>query len=610
MLAVDHSMGSCRPTWSPSTIHTQSHLHIVNQLKDDMRRQLKHSFSDSGLRLGDASHENKLKDRAVYLDNLNRNLDVILPKTRSISLTLRKRIGDLQRQNGSLQASLAVCEKRIELRSQRPRAELFQDKFDESLSNEECLSLAAQEDILTAIRAGHSLTQPLETAVHKMQAARLTLTTDRTGATESLLRTSSTLLHSAEQYCQDADNLLHSVRREMEEAGGNSLASMRRQIAETYDLRTHIGDEKDDTKSIIIEAEQQLDRLKRQLKLALSMPERSLDLGGDGQNEKLSAKTGVLSTLRSKIKGAAYTGLGGRDFMTTFQRFDRDHSGDLDEDEIRIALRRACKIPPSAVTDVEICALCELLDEDNSGKVSIAELVDFILADMVPAELQKQIQSLESTLAILKAAQEETICDFKSKTRVWRINEACSKVTQIKSLELDKFPSMSRQRTNTSAAMRHRSAIAATDKAKRKKCVKSHSSGAAHGGIGGPRNPGRLVSEPLACREDVTYLGDLHESWLDAETSTQGQAAMQLPQAWADHSIRSDVGLQSSISSQSSRRSPSGRARSFTWLNESQSSSLVGAGPTPKIPELFSREDKTLRYHRSPSDLSRNLLLT
>merc|ERR1719162_108883 len=104
-------------------------------------------------------------------------------------------------------------------------------------------------------------------------------------------------------------------------------------------------------------------------------------MGNAEGNKKLAAHTGVLADLRAKIKAAAYTGSHGRQLNVLFGRFDRDGTGNLDEDEVRRALRRACRIPPSVVSDAEIGSLCGLLDEDNSGSVSIREIIDFLCAD-------------------------------------------------------------------------------------------------------------------------------------------------------------------------------------------------------------------------------------
>lgn len=87
--------------------------------------------------------------------------------------------------------------------------------------------------------------------------------------------------------------------------------------------------------------------------------------------------------VRARIKGAAYVGVGGRNLETLFQQLDKDHSGQLEDAEVKSALRRVLKIPPSSISDQQIGSLCALLDADNSGNVSVEELVSFIEADPV-----------------------------------------------------------------------------------------------------------------------------------------------------------------------------------------------------------------------------------
>jgi len=89
----------------------------------------------------------------------------------------------------------------------------------------------------------------------------------------------------------------------------------------------------------------------------------------------------VIVKIREKMKCAAYTGHLGRELDVLFGRFDKDHSGQLEDEEVRLALRRSLRIRPLEVSDAQIWSLCSLLDSDNSGSVSIRELVDFIGPD-------------------------------------------------------------------------------------------------------------------------------------------------------------------------------------------------------------------------------------
>lgn len=130
-----------------------------------------------------------------------------------------------------------------------------------------------------------------------------------------------------------------------------------------------------------------------------SMPSAS-PRGNGGQIQSARAyrpplKKAALEALRIKIKSASYTGVFGRQLDIVFGRFDKDGSGQLDDDKVRQALRRVLKIPPSMLTDGQILDLCAFLDADNSGTVSISELVDFVGTDSeVSQRTGKKVQSM------------------------------------------------------------------------------------------------------------------------------------------------------------------------------------------------------------------------
>ncbi|CAE7497525.1 unnamed protein product, partial [Symbiodinium sp. CCMP2592] len=84
-----------------------------------------------------------------------------------------------------------------------------------------------------------------------------------------------------------------------------------------------------------------------------------------------------LALIRSKIKSAAYVGPK-QGYDVIFKRFDKDGSGTLCFHEVRGALRRILRIPPSSLNDYQISSLCATLDTNASGNVDIAELVSFL----------------------------------------------------------------------------------------------------------------------------------------------------------------------------------------------------------------------------------------
>eukprot|EP00440_Ansanella_granifera_P009588 gb/GFBE01010390.1/.p1 GENE.gb/GFBE01010390.1/~~gb/GFBE01010390.1/.p1 ORF type:complete len:825 (+),score=199.87 gb/GFBE01010390.1/:1-2475(+) len=95
----------------------------------------------------------------------------------------------------------------------------------------------------------------------------------------------------------------------------------------------------------------------------------------------------VIEKLRARIKAASYAGHLGREVEAMFGRFDTDGSGLLEAEEVRMALRRALRIPPSVISDDQIAKLCAMLDADDSGAISVAEIVEFVGKD---AEVSKR----------------------------------------------------------------------------------------------------------------------------------------------------------------------------------------------------------------------------
>lgn len=115
-------------------------------------------------------------------------------------------------------------------------------------------------------------------------------------------------------------------------------------------------------------------------------------------------KKAALEAVRQKIKSASYTGVFGRQLDVVFGRFDKDGSGQLEDDEVRQALRRALRIPPKTLSDAQIADFCAALDADNSGAVSIQELVDFVGAEAdVSQRTGKRMQSVIACAATFLA---------------------------------------------------------------------------------------------------------------------------------------------------------------------------------------------------------------
>merc|ERR1740121_1596454 len=166
--------------------------------------------------------------------------------------------------------------------------------------------------------------------------------------------------------------------------------------------------------------------------------------GGPQDLEKFykhaSLDSATLAKVRTKIKAAAYTGSHGRQLDILFMRFDRDGTGNLDEDEVRAVLRRTLKISPSAISDAEVSALCSTLDGDNSGAVSIQEIVEFLNTDFDLYAMEEKWAKGMETLEKLKQHSQVLTDNLRLKADAWKLERACLNVNLTKGLELDGLP--------------------------------------------------------------------------------------------------------------------------------------------------------------------------
>merc|ERR1719335_451288 len=183
----------------------------------------------------------------------------------------------------------------------------------------------------------------------------------------------------------------------MDKAAKRSHVCMKQRIAELCGMRKHLEDEIAQSRVEIAHAEQELRKMRKHINDHHASPEHKfkdekgpVDVNAFNSRAKLTLD--VLKSVRAKIKGAAYTGHSARQLDVVFGRFDRDGSGQLDEDEVRSALRRSLKIPPSVISDAEVSGLCATLDMDNSGSISIAEIVEFLHSDI-------DVEALKATRA-------------------------------------------------------------------------------------------------------------------------------------------------------------------------------------------------------------------
>lgn len=83
--------------------------------------------------------------------------------------------------------------------------------------------------------------------------------------------------------------------------------------------------------------------------------------------------------VRAKLRVAPLRS-GDGDIRSLFAKYDRDHSGLLSFEEIRLGVRKDLRIPPAAITDDELKAVFSKLDNDGSGHLDIDELLEFMSA--------------------------------------------------------------------------------------------------------------------------------------------------------------------------------------------------------------------------------------
>lgn len=428
--------------------HTMSHISDASAVRQEVRDQLRRDVIVNGSAeepsIGGPAVEDKLKQRARTTQSWLQALVAGVERMQQSIFSVRQRVSELNRAAGGARLSLSVVDKRLELREKRPPEELTQDAFNEALVSEGEALRRSIEALTGYSQSGRTLMTHLQDSKSEMHQSRLTVHLDRSGRTQEQLGHAASLERSAAQFCTDTAGSLRDYERKAEKARARTTDRMKKRIAETLALKVHLENDLAETDRTIYQLERHLERQQKRLGAALAMPERKLNLDGDFSNAKLAAQSDRLMSIRSKIKSAAYTGTSGRQLDTVFGRFDRDGSGVLDEDEVRMALRKSCKIPPSVISDAEISVFCNLLDEDHSGSVCISEMVDFLTADMDVAVLQEQCSITKGNIERLRSIREHTLSDLRNKTVAWRIDEACRLVTPIRGLELDQLASPGR----------------------------------------------------------------------------------------------------------------------------------------------------------------------
>lgn len=387
--------------------------------------------------------EDKLKRRVEKEKFIATALAAGMTSMEQTSFRLKKSNFELQRVSGQLWAYINVSEKRMELRCKRAPEELVKDCFQDALEKEHALLLKEHEEMGKHIIAGEELRKAVEEGVTEMQNNKLTLHVDRSPFPYEFLKSMTDLEVSVRTCVVKAGAALNHAQDSVEKSRMKTTQAMKRRISELEQMRKHIDSEIKQSNSAISTAQQDLRKMGKLLKEKASQAENKLEGSGldfHTFNSRAKLSFDVLSNVRGKIKAAAYTGHAGRQLDVVFSRFDTDGSGQLDEDEVRSALRRALKIPPSVITDAEVSGLCATLDADDSGSVSIAEIIDFLNSDIDMQALKDTYAKTQAILDQLVEQHTRLVQRLQAVTNAWKIDRSCLTVTPIKGLELDTLP--------------------------------------------------------------------------------------------------------------------------------------------------------------------------
>jgi len=436
--------------------HTHSHVSSIRSLRKELQRSKLQGSVNNAL-LGEAGSktprdrnttalEDRLKRRNATEKKLAGLMERQMDSMERTIFQLSQSLTDLQRTSGELWASVNVAEKRLELRAKRPPQELVRDSFQEALEQERAELLKTHQHLLGHITAGQEMRSAADGAKAEMLANRLTFHLDRTNWPYEFLGKTRQFEGKAAQFVATAGNALRDAEGVAARVRTRTAACMKKRMSELVEMRRHLEAEIMSNHCTIYETERALNLIQKVINNHRAAPENRFkqdELGTDefkAFHSRAQLDAGPLAKLRAKIKSAAYTGHKGRQLDVLFGRFDRDGSGQLDEDEVRRALRRTLKIPPSAITDAEVSALCATLDSDGSGEVSIAEIVEFLNADADIAAMEEQHQRNTAILEELNAEHLRMVENLRCKTAAWRLDDLCSKVTVAKGLELDSLP--------------------------------------------------------------------------------------------------------------------------------------------------------------------------
>merc|ERR1719362_361566 len=389
--------------------------------------------------------EDRLKRRVVREGVIISEHAKVADSVAHTTYQVNEHLHSLQRCSAAVWTAFNIAEKRLDLRARRPSREMVQDGFQDALQTEKTQLLAVHGQLAKQIETGQEARAGLDKVKHELHRRKLTLQFDKSSLPFALCKWARGVEDTGNKFCEVAAKALSHAGRVSEKTQKMTNLRMKERLAELVVVRKRLEDEIHETRHVIEDGNRDVDRLKRDIKEHVNDPEVRFSYA-----KKLTKLDGnsildhaTLAKLRSAIRGAAYTGPGARQLEVLFSRCDHDNSGSLSEEELRRALRRTLKIPPSLLSDPQLTALFSLIDADGSRTVDVSELVGFLKGNIDVEMLVDEFQKKRATVQQLEAALRELVDDLRAKGAAWKIDDACQKVTAAKGLELDGLHSIS-----------------------------------------------------------------------------------------------------------------------------------------------------------------------
>lgn len=416
--------------------------------------------------------ETKLTKRTVRLKNLVDSCVEDKQRLRFDLSDVGNALQELYRVTHDMSIAQNIIQERMELRSKRPGPEKVQDHLQKALESEEQVIASARASLdekANAAKAQIASLKELQAEVHGAQLSKVHDDPSRESQISGLLDKLHQAKPESAAVCSKVTEAVRENEAKTQKASAKTLACIKKRAEETSELKQQIEKELKAMRSTIVEGEKQLHHLQLQIRFhspaeekdaqhqhkpdkaasnnenaakkkddAMKQPFKDLALAalnGGGldrkkkQTSKIAANSPAMQEVRFKVKAACITCFGAVPLEAIFSQFDSDGSGELEEIELRLAMRRHLKIPQAVISDAMVAMLFEAIDSDDSGLIGLTEFVQFLVADVDVDELSQQAEEVKSTLEKLREAEGVLVADLQGKIKAARIDEACLKLT-------------------------------------------------------------------------------------------------------------------------------------------------------------------------------------